>query len=903
MNYVLKFLQPCAAVICLLSGSASLIAQENQVAQPLVEIQPQQKIVIIGNTLAERMNISNSFETLLHAHFPKHELVVRNLGWSADTITSRMRSQDFPDHGHTLIDHKPDVILAMFGFNESFAGPEGLAQFKTDLTTFLKDLKELKYPVQSYQRGTYQPQVQDKTGEVMKSPQVVLISPIANQDLPKRGIMAGTQNNKYIELYSKAMEEVAKEVAVPFVDLFNTSQEYMANANVELTINGSHLNESGYSVLAPYLVESIFGSDPKTDKQANDSLFPLQEAVAEKNKQFYYDYRAINGFYIYGGRKAPFGVVNFPAEFEKLRKMIAVRDQRIWDIAQNKDVSAEIDDSGTGDFAEIQTNFKNEVHLTPPEEALESFTLADGFKVGLWASEVDFPNLENPVQFTFDAKGRLFTTTMPSYPMYLPGVPVDDKVVIYEDSDGDGKADKETIFARGLHVPTGIELANGGAYIAQQPNLMFIKDTDGDDIADKYEQILHGFDSADSHHAISAFELGPGGELYFQEGTFHHSQTETPHGPVQVANAAVFRYEPKPDKLDVFVSYDFANPWGHCFDQWGQNFVADASGGANYVGAAFSGDLDHPRKHPGLKEFLVKQWRPTCGCEIVSSRNFPKEMQGDYLLNNCIGFQGVLQYRMKDEGSGYFADPIEPLLRSSDPNFRPVDLQFGPDGALYILDWFNPLVGHMQHNIRDPNRDKHHGRIWKVTYTKNELVKPAQIAGESNAQLLDLLKTYEDRTRFRARRELGSRDQAEVVSATDQWVSELDESEELFERNLLEATWVKQHHNVVDLELLNRVLSAKDGKVRAAGVRILCYQRDRIENTLEFLQAAVNDEFPRVRLEAIRALSFFDSQQALDIAVESLIYDQDVYLEYALKETMETLQQRIDAKAKQVSTN
>ena len=254
----------------------------------------------------------------------------------------------------------------------------------------------------------------------------------------------------------------------------------------------------------------------------------------------------------------------------------------------------------------------------------------------------------------------------------------------------------------GLHVPTGIELAHNGVYVAQQPNLMFLKDTDGDDVADVYQLRLHGFDSADSHHSISTFEQGPGGELYFQEGTFHHSQTETPYGPEIVANAAVFRYEPRSEKLDVYVSYNFANPWGHCFNKWGQNFVADASGGANYVGAAFSGDLDHPRKHPGLKQFLVKQWRPTCGCEIVSSRHFPKEMQGNYLLNNCIGFQGVLQYKFKDEGSGYFAEPTEPLLRSSDPNFRPVDLQFGPDGALYVLDWFNPLVGHMQHNIRDP---------------------------------------------------------------------------------------------------------------------------------------------------------------------------------------------------------
>ena len=108
-------------------------------------------------------------------------------------------------------------------------------------------------------------------------------------------------------------------------------------------------------------------------------------------------------------------------------------------------------------------------------------------------------------------------------------------------------------------------------------------------------------------------------------------------------NAAVFRYEPLTAKLDVFISYGFANPWGQVFDRWGQNFVADASGGANYYGTAFSGQVDHPHKHGGMQQFLKMQWRPTSGCEIVASRHFPDDVQGNYLLNNCIGFHGTLQ--------------------------------------------------------------------------------------------------------------------------------------------------------------------------------------------------------------------------------------------------------------------
>lgn len=864
-------------------------------ADELLKLQPNDKIVILGNTFAERMQHFNNWETLLHSRFPKEQLVVRNLGYSADTITWRLRSQDFQDHGHTLIDHQPNVILACFGFNESFAGPKGLEAFEKDLAKFLADLKELKYPTQCFSRGQFNPVVQDKTGEVKHTPTIVLISPIANENLESRGILAGTKNNPNIELYTAAMAKVAQAAGVKFVDLYHPTLKLFADPGTDYTINGCHLNEKGDAAVAAILDEALFGT---ANTPSGDRAAAIRKEVAEKNKQFYYDYRSVNGFYIYGGRKNPFGVVNFPAEFAKLRAMVDVRDQRIWKAAQGETLSEQIDDSKTGEFTPIESNFKNEVRILSPEESAKLFTVADGFEVNLYASEVEFPDLQNPVAFNFDTKGRLWVATNYTYPHYLPGEPPNDKILIFTDTDGDGKADEQKIFADNLYLPIGLEIADKGVYVSQQPNLVHLKDTDGDDRADASEIVLHGFDSADSHHSLSAFEMGPGGELYFQEGTFHHTQVETPYGPVRVANAAVFRYEPKSEKFNVFVSYSFANPWGHVFDRWGQNFIADASGGANYFAAPFSGDLDFPRKHPGLKQFLVKQWRPTCGNELVSSRNFPDEMQGDYLLNNCIGFQGVLQYRMKEDGSGFSADPVTPLLRSADPNFRPVDLQFGPDGALYVLDWYNPLVGHMQHSVRDPNRSKTRGRIWRIKYTGKPLVESAKIAGEPIEKLLDLLKVYEDRTRYRVRQELRDRETDQVLAAVDVWVAAQDPADPDYEHHLLEGFWVKQHHNVLDKDLLKKLLSAKDGRARAAAVRALSYAKDQVEEPLKLLQAAINDEHPRVRLEAIRALSFFDSQEALDLTVEALLYDQDDYLEYTLKETQETLQRRVDAAKK-----
>jgi FOG: HEAT repeat len=204
----------------------------------------------------------------------------------------------------------------------------------------------------------------------------------------------------------------------------------------------------------------------------------------------------------------------------------------------------------------------------------------------------------------------------------------------------------------------------------------------------------------------------------------------------------------------------------------------------------------------------------------------------------------------------------------------------------------------MQHSVRDPNRSKTRGRIWRIKYTGKPLVEPAKIAGEPIEKLLDLLKVYEDRTRYRVRQELRDRETDQVLAAVDVWVAAQDPADPDYEHHLLEGFWVKQHHNVLDKDLLKKLLSAKDGRARAAAVRALSYAKDQVEEPLKLLQAAINDEHPRVRLEAIRALSFFDSQEALDLTVEALLYDQDDYLEYTLKETQETLQRRVDAAKK-----
>jgi putative heme-binding domain-containing protein len=517
-------------------------------------------------------------------------------------------------------------------------------------------------------------------------------------------------------------------------------------------------------------------------------------------------------------------------------------------------------------------------------------TVAKGLKVNLFADEKKWPELVNPVQMAWDTKGRLWVAVWPNYPHWKPGEPMNDKLLIFEDTDGDGVADKMTVFADNLSNPTGFEFYNGGVIVAQSPNVVFLKDTNGDDKADLRVTLVSGIDSADTHHTANSFTLDPGGALYFQEGTFHHSQIESPYGPsMRLANAGVFRYEPRTQKSDVYVTFGFANPHGHVFDKWGEDIVVDGTGANPYNGALFSGHLDYPNKHNRPPQVYQQRTRPCPALEYLSSRHFPDSMNGDLVVPNVIGFQGLLRYKISDKGASISGTEAEPMLSSTDPNFRPTDVKVGPDGALYFVDWHNPIIGHMQHNLRDPSRDREHGRIYRVTAEGRPLLKPEKIDGEPIEKLLALLKSPEDRVRYRVRIELSGRKTEDVIAATNKWLDGLDKTAAEYEHLLLEGLWVHQQHNVVDTALLNRVLEAKDGRARAAAARVLCYWRDRVPDSLEIFKKLAADEHPRVRLEAVRAASFYTTAEAIEVPLIAESQPTDEYITFVRTETMRQL--------------
>ena len=719
----------------------------------------------------------------------------------------------------------------------------------------------------------------------VSAPQLALVSPIAFEDLSaKMDLHNGKKENEHLSMYARAMSEVALNNNVLFIDAFTPTKKWFGDEE-PLTIDGAQLNTDGYAKFSKLLADETFG---ETKAPAEEHRQLILAAVKEKNWMWHRDYKIPNGVHVFGRRYNPFGPDNYPAELKKIREMTAIRDEAIWHAAKGEKMDVAAADAKTTPVPKVKTNYNpkenGSLRYLYGKEALSKLHVAPGYKIEMFASEEEFTDLANPVQLTFDNKGRLWVATMPSYPHYKPGDPKpNDKIIILEDTNSDGKADRQIIFADSLHLPVGFELAPEGVYVSQGTNFMLYTDTDGDDRADKKEILLSGFDDHDTHHAHHAYTSDPSGAIYMGEGVFLHTNIETPYGPVRGTNGGFYRYSPQRHRLERTAQLSIPNPWGIAFDEWGQHFFAETSGPD--VRWMMPGTVKPRYGVATHKSFnLIEEAhkvRPTSGLEFVSSRHFPDNVQGDMLINNTIGFLGTKQHIVEDDGTGYQSRHRQDLLTSDDRNFRPVDMEFAPDGSLYIVDWHNILIGRMQHNARDPLRDHVHGRIYRITYPSRPLVKPAHISGATIEELLDNLKLPEYRSRYRTRRELRGRNADEVLGKLKVWVANLDKNDARYEHHLTEALWVTWGLDKVDESLLRTVLHAKNYKARAAAVRVLRYTGHQVKDQVALLMQAAQDVHGRVRLEAITAASWLDKTNGLAILNEAAKKPLDEWMVHA----------------------
>jgi mono/diheme cytochrome c family protein/glucose/arabinose dehydrogenase len=887
-----------SSLLFFLSAFAAILPVQAQLS-----LQKGDHIAIVGSGLADRQQHHGWLESLIHKAYPDLELTVRNLGFTADEVNVHPRSDEVPTTEYFLnmkpgtlatkvgntdvvytsgADFHANVILAYWGFNESFKGEAGLADFKKALDESLK-----KHLSADYGKG---------------QPRVVLLSPIAHENLKDpANFPDGSANNKNLALYTAAMAEVAKANSVPFVDLFAASQAVYGHAAKPLTINGIFLSDEGDKALAPVQFKALFGKEaPSTD---DPYIAKIREAVLEKNVQWHHRYRTVDQYNIFGQRSRikyadaitkTNGVDNATILGQELAQRdvkTANRDKAVWAAAQGKTV--EVKDDNLPPVLAVAPNRPEPVPYLDGAEAVKFIKVPEGAKAEFVASEKEFPDLINPVQMNFDTRGRLWVAVWPNYPETTPTTKVFDKLLVFDIDPQTGKFTKCTTFLDGLNCPTGFQLYKDGVLVMQSPDMWFVRDTDGDGKGDWKERIVHGLDAADSHHETNSICYEPGGAVYFSDGVFHRTNVETLKGPVRNVNGAIYRYEPRSNRFDRYVPYGFANPHGRVFDYWGNDIITDATGNANYFAPAFSGHLDSG-SHPRMKEFWNRPSRPCPGTAILSSRHFPDDWQGNFLNTNVIGFQGIFRAKVSEEGSGIKGETIEALVEGDiqgNPNFRPSGVAAAPDGSLYFMDWSQMLIGHLQHHLRDPNRGHEHGRIYRITYPSRPLLKPKKIHGESIANLVELLKEPEDNVRLRAKIELDTHDSKEVIAAVQKWEAALDKGDKNYEHHRLEALWVHQWHNVVNLDLLNAVLKSPEPRARAQAVRVTNYWSDRVPNTLAILEAAIKDSAPRVRLEAVRALSFIkgsDVPKAIDLA-KLVMLEKDYYIDYCFRETMKQL--------------
>ncbi len=529
-----------------------------------------------------------------------------------------------------------------------------------------------------------------------------------------------------------------------------------------------------------------------------------------------------------------------------------------------------------------------EIPSTDPAVELASFQLAPGLEANLFAGE---PMIHKPIQMAWDEKGRLWVASSAIYPHIKPGQEQSDKIIVLEDTDRDGKADKSTVFFEGLIIPTGILPGDGGAYVANSTELLFMKDTNGDGRADETTVLLSGFGTEDTHHILHGLKRGPDGCLYLMQSVYIHTHVETPFGVRRLMGSGIWQYRPETGRMEIFTMGQ-VNPWGHIFDTWGQSFTTDGAygEGINYAfpGATFRCLPDQlPRILKGLNPGQPKH----AGLEVISGRHFPDDWQGTLVTNDFRGHR-VNRFKVTDQGSGFASQQLEDVIKSNHGSFRPIDCRMGPDGALYIADWFNPIIQHGEVDFRDERRDHTNGRIWRITAKGRPLSPKVDFAKASVEELIALLKEPEQWVRLEAKQELKRRKPAELVTLLTGFVGKTENR-----LDKLEGIWAGQTAAAEGLpEIIEGLKQSAahqyedDAKLGAAMVRVL--RTSLIDFGLkmvtggndipEFYGSLAANAHPRVRLEAVNMLRAAGTAKAVEFASKVLDQPMDENLDFAL---------------------
>jgi len=738
------------------------------------ELKDGDRVIFLGDTLIEREQHHGWIELMLTTRFPDRNVTFRNLGWSADLpngesrlgLSLRQAGLEPEGEGWELLqkqieETKPTVAFLGYGMAASFAGEAGLPKFKADYERLL-----------------------DAIGKISPGCRFVLLGPINHEQLITPQMADPRKHNGQLMLFSDAVAAIAKSRNAAFVPLYEKLKPADANdkagqpgafplAKFQATENGIHLNSLGYVLAARVIDQTLFGKEFRPPG-ITTTLLPV---ILRKNEFFFHRSRPANMAYIFGFRKREQG--KNAVEMPQFDPLIAAEEKKIRELCKH------LNDASFKPGPELQPAAllgKAAAAKHTPQPTPE-FTVADGLEVTLWAEN---PHLAKPIQINFDPQGRLWVASSEVYPQIEPGQAAHDKIVVLEDTKGAGKADKATVFADNMLIPTGLAPGDGGVYVAQSTELLHLKDTNGDGKADVRRVVLSSFGTEDTHHNLHTLRWGPDGRLWMSQSIYARSEVETPHGVVRLRSGGIFRFEPAAQKLEV-VFKGWVNSWGHQFDEFGQSFMTDGAGGGG-INWGLPGGMyvTYARARRILPSVSPGGYPKFASLEIIRSQHFPADWQGrmvtcDFRANRVTSFS------ITEQGAAYITKQETDICRTSNNTFRPIDVKLGPDGALYIADWSNPIINHGEVDFRDPRRDREHGRIWRVAMKGKAGLRKPELAKANTGALLNELLSPNHFNSSQATRLLVEKGSAAVAPELKTWTAKL-----MTEKEQLAALWIHQ---------------------------------------------------------------------------------------------------------------
>ncbi len=833
---------------CILLALVSLAPAARSEARSVFKLTGDDVVVFAGGANMLHLQQSGHLEAILAKAAAPGRTRFRDLSWEADTVfrlgtdIERWRKDGFGRRDEQFKRVGATVFIAQFGQLESLRGPGGVNEFTAAYGKLID-------------------------GFSRQARLVVLVTPPPFEKPPSDLVPDLTLRNADLSLYVKATRELAEKRELLFVDLFTSGKGGLMG-------NGMHVTPEAQVKVAHAIASQLGIKIP-----AVSGLEPLRLAVIEKHRLWYDYWRPANWKLLYGDdsrrvfTRGGKDYIPFREEWKRLLPLIDKADERAWKVASGGK------DPGPNRPA------PEKLHGDPGadvEKELEAFTVLEGFEVNLFASERE--GLTSPLAVRWDPSGRMYVTVTTVYPHVWPGDVPNDKIIAIEDTDNDGEADKSTVFAEGLNIPTGIEWGDGGIYVGQNTELLFLKDTDGDGKSDTRRVVLGGFGNGDSHQTINSFVWSPGGELYFGQGDGCESRVETPWGSSDLFQAGFYRFRPKRLQLHPLLD-DFmgpGNPWVVAFDRWGQIFSIDGAGGVTYLSP---GQIPSNHRH---RIPTIGSPGGYCGIGFLDSKLLPKSVRTDFAIGDYKANR-VKRFGVRPNGSGYSLKWKPHILQSKHRNFRPIDVKMGPDGAIYVVDWYNPITCHQDDAYRDPRRDKAHGRIWRVA-AKGKALKPANLLKAPLKTVVDGLGSTEYWTRYQAKRALSVHPRATVAAELGRWVKGLDKKQSRYELRLYEALTAYATIEVVEPGLLGRLLRSEDHRGRAYAARLVGRWHDRLDDPLGLLAERVLDEHPLVRLEATLACAAIPSEKSITVASQVVDRGVDRWIDYAFTQAAYQLQ-------------